>query len=77
VQLAASGSCWILASDSATGAVLWEGTLQAGQTRQIPVAGGLFLRLGAAYNITVSLNGEPVVLPTGHNSPFDVTFQAA
>ncbi|MGH9028413.1 MAG: RodZ domain-containing protein [Acidimicrobiales bacterium] len=76
VQLSASGRCWILASVPSTGAVLWQGTLQPGQTHQIPTTGDLFLRLGAAYAIGVTLDGEPVVLPSGHASPFDVTFQA-
>jgi hypothetical protein len=76
VSLSASGPCWVLASEPEGGTVIWQGTLEAGQTRQIPAAGSLFLRLGAAFAVTVSLNGEPVVLPAGHGSPYDVTFQA-
>jgi len=77
VELTASGPCWVLASDPQTGAVVWQGTLEAGQTQQISAAGELFLRLGAAYAVTVYLNGEAVQLPAGHSSPFDVTFQSA
>jgi RodZ C-terminal domain len=77
VQLSASGPCWVLASETATGQVLWMGLLDPGQTKQIPATGSLFLRLGAAYDVTVSLDGEPVILPAGHQSPFDVTFQSA
>jgi hypothetical protein len=76
VQLSASGPCWISATQTSTGRVLWQGTMQAGQTQQIPAAGSVFLRLGAAFDVSVSLNGDPVVLPTGHGSPFSVSFEA-
>jgi hypothetical protein len=75
LQLVASGPCWILASEPSTGAVLWTGTLQAGDTKQIPAAGTLLVRLGAAFNVTVTLNGEPVVLPSDHGSPYNLNFQ--
>ncbi len=77
VALSASGPCWILASDVSTGRVIWTGTMRAGQTQQIPVTGSILLRLGAAFSVAVTLDGEPVVLPIGHASPFNVTFQAA
>jgi hypothetical protein len=77
VGLVATGPCWVLASDPATGKVLWTGTLQAGQDQQIPNSGSLLLRLGAAFDVNVTLNGEPVIFPAGHGSPFDVAFQAA
>ena len=61
---------------SSTGHVVWTGTLQTGQTQAIPATGSLVVRLGAANDVTVTLNGEPVVLPTGFQSPFDMSFQA-
>jgi hypothetical protein len=59
-----------------TGKVLWTGTMEAGESQQIPATGSLLVRLGA-NDVTVSLNGEPVTLPAGHQSPFDLTFQSA
>jgi hypothetical protein len=50
--------------------------LAPGQTRSIPATGSLLLRLGAANDVSVTLNGEPVVFPTGFHSPFDMSFQA-
>jgi hypothetical protein len=76
VELAASGPCWILATEITTGKVLWTGTLGAGDIRQIPATGGLSVRIGAD-NVTVALNGKPVTLPAGHQSPFNLTFQSA
>ena len=77
VELSATGPCWILATETATGKVLWTGTMEAGQIQQIPATGSLVIRLGAAFVVTVTLNGEPVTLPAGHASPFDVSFQSA
>jgi hypothetical protein len=48
----------------------------AGESQQIPATGSLLVRLGA-NDVVVSLDGEPVTLPAGHQSPFDVTFQSA
>ena len=76
VGLQATGPCWVLATTPSTGAVVWTGTLAAGQTRSIPATGNLLLRLGAANDVSVTLNGEPVVFPTGFHSPFDMSFQA-
>jgi hypothetical protein len=50
--------------------------MEAGESRQIPATGSLSVRLGAD-DVVVSLNGESVTLPAGHQSPFDVTFQSA
>jgi hypothetical protein len=76
VNLAATGLCWVDATEASTGAVLWTGTLQTGQSRAIAATGSLVLRLGAANDVNVTLNGEPVVLPTGFRSPFDMRFGA-
>ncbi|MGH9019326.1 MAG: DUF4115 domain-containing protein, partial [Acidimicrobiales bacterium] len=77
VALRASGLCWVEATDSSTGQVLWTGTLQTGQSQSIPATGTVLLRLGAADDVTVTLNGETVALPAGFQSPFDMTFAPA
>jgi len=74
---ATTGACWIEATETATATVLWSGTLQPGQTRSVAATGGLLLRLGAANDVSVTVNGEPVAFPSGFQSPFDMTFHAA
>jgi hypothetical protein len=76
LTLQATGPCWVEATTTATGALVWTGTLAPGQVRSIPATGSLLLRLGASNDVSVTLNGEPVVYPAGFQSPFDMTFQA-
>jgi hypothetical protein len=73
---ATTGLCWVEATQESTGDVVWTGTLQPGQTRAIPTTGSLFLRLGAADDVSVSVNGEQVLMPAGFQSPFDMNFSA-
>jgi hypothetical protein len=75
IALRATGSCWVEATQMSTGHVVWTGTLASGQARSIPVTGSLFLRLGAADNVGVTLNGEQVALPAAFQSPFDMSFE--
>jgi hypothetical protein len=77
VSFVATGPCWVDATVASTGAVVWTGTLQTGQTQAVPATSSLNVRLGAANDVSVTLNGVPVVLPTGFQSPFDMRFQAA
>ncbi len=76
VGLQATGPCWVEATTTASGALVWTGTLAPGQTRSIAATGSLLLRLGASDDVSVSLNGETVAFPTGFQSPFDMTFEA-
>ncbi len=77
VGLQATGPCWVEATETSTGKVAWTGTLVTGQTQSIAATGNLLLRLGAANDVNISLNGEAVLLPTGFQSPFNMTFQSA
>ncbi len=74
VGLQATGPCWVEATETSTGNVVWTGTLSSGQNRSIPATGSLVLRLGAANDVSVTLNGQPVLLPVGFHSPFDMSF---
>jgi hypothetical protein len=76
VALQATGPCWVEASDTLTGHVVWTGTLAPGQTQSIPATGSLIVRLGAADDVTVTLDGQQVLLPPGFQSPFNMTFDA-
>lgn len=77
VTLSASGPCWAEAVDVSTGQVVWEGTLEAGQSETVPATTGLFLRLGNTPAVTVTAGGQTVQLPAGYATVFDLTFVTA
>jgi len=75
VVLAATGDCWVMAADAATGRILFTGTMGAGQTQTLTeTAGSLKVTLGAASDMTMTLDGKAVTLPTPFQSPFVATF---
>ena len=64
VLAATRGSCWLsVRLGSETGRVLYESTLQAGQTARFS-GKRLWIRIGAPWNLLATLNGKPVVLPS-------------
>jgi hypothetical protein len=73
VSLTANSECWVLAKNQATGAVVFTGTLAAGANQILTTTGPMRVELGAP-NVTMTLNGIPVVLPTPMQSPFVATF---
>jgi cytoskeletal protein RodZ len=76
LHLDATGLCWVMATE-APGEVLWTGTMNGGQSRTLTATGNVDLRLGAASDIDVILDGKPVQLPSGFRSPFDMVFRPA
>ena len=66
VLTAARGDCWVsLRSGSADGKVLYEGVLVSGRTVRAK-APQLWIRLGAAANLDITLNGKrAAALPAG------------
>jgi hypothetical protein len=77
VAIDASAPCWVMATDPSTGRVVWAGTVDPGASHSLPVAGSVVVQLGAPTDVSVSLDGRPVRLPTGFRSPFNLTFQGA
>ena len=63
---AARGRCWLLVrSASATGPVLYEQVLEQGASLRLRVGGGLWVRMGAPWNLDLTVAGRPVAaLPT-------------
>jgi cytoskeleton protein RodZ len=58
---ATGGDCWLqVRSRSATGKLLYEGTLQAGQTQRFVDDKRLWLQLGNPVYLSGKLNGNPV-----------------
>jgi hypothetical protein len=72
---AKTGECWVLATDTSTGKVLFTGTLSSGQTQTIAAAGPVTVVAGAPVAFSAAVNGAPVTLPTGALAPFTLTFK--
>ena len=64
VVTAAHGNCWLLIRrGSHQGQLLFEGTLQQGRALALRST-SLWARIGAPWNLTLTLNGKPQQLPT-------------
>jgi Domain of unknown function (DUF4115) len=75
VTLAAtSGSCWVDATSSATGATLFSGTLAAGGQHSFSATGPVTVIVGAPTVITTTVDGGAVVFPAGFQTPFAMSF---
>lgn len=77
VQVTAGAPCWIQVRAGATGPVLAQSTLAAGQAATFPWQNGLWMRLGDPSVVTVSVDGRPVVLPVQAGQPIDLSFASA
>jgi Helix-turn-helix domain/RodZ C-terminal domain len=63
LALAATGPCWVeVRSGSASGRVLFVGTLQAGQVRHFGLA-PVWVRVGAPWDLAVRVRGHRMPLP--------------
>jgi hypothetical protein len=70
---ATNGPCWVLARrGNATGAVLAERTLQAGESLHL-AAPNVWLRLGAPWNVSVQRGAQRASL-TGARRPVNIAF---
>lgn len=63
---AARGSCWLLVRRSgSSGPILYERVLAAGRTLRLPIGTALWVRMGAPWNLDVTVAGRAVAgLPT-------------
>lgn len=58
---AARGNCWLLVRNGgATGAVLYERTLQQGAAVRLRLGSGLWVRMGAPWNLDLSVAGRRI-----------------
>jgi hypothetical protein len=73
--VAANGDCWVQVNEVASGSTVYASTLPAGQTASLPLTGASTLVLGAPGAAQVTLDQETVVLPSGYQAPFTITFQ--
>jgi len=72
---ATTGACWVQVTDTATGAVLFTGTLSAGQRDSVTTSGPATVVAGATSAFAVAIDGTLVALPPGAQAPFTLTFQ--
>jgi len=75
VVVGTSSPCWVMATDTGTGAVTWTGTIPAGTSQSIAGTGTLAVELGAPGSVQVTVDGTPVQLPQGYAAPFTLTFE--
>jgi hypothetical protein len=65
VLTANRGDCWVeVRAGSATGAILFSGTLANGRSLRFSRP-KVWLRLGAASNVDIEINGRPSTIPPG------------
>src|SRR5207302_2978347 len=70
VVVTAGGPCWLQVR-TAAGQILFTGTLAPGQIQTFSGT-DLRLRLGAAGNVTLQVNGSSLVVPVKTPDPYDV-----
>ncbi len=74
---ATTGECWIEATNTATGSVLFTATLFSGQSHTIAATGPVTVIAGAPAAFSATVDGTAVSLPAGYQAPFTLKFQAA
>ncbi len=73
---ATGGECWVEAT-SASGSVLFSNVLSAGQSHAIAATGPVTVVAGAPGSFAATVDGAPVSLPPGAQSPFTLSFVPA
>ncbi len=71
---AKTGECWISATDTGSGNVLFTGVLTSGQSHTVTASGPVTVVAGAPAAFAATINGVPVELPFGFQAPFTLTF---
>jgi hypothetical protein len=71
-----TGDCWVNVS-SATGSTLLSQTFTPGESKSMTATGKTTVILGAPSAVSITLDHEPVVLPTGYQTPFTITLLPA
>jgi hypothetical protein len=72
---AKTGECWISATDSNNGTVLFTGVLTSGQSHTVAANGPVTVVAGAPAAFAATVNGVPVQLPFGFQAPFTLKFE--
>jgi hypothetical protein len=72
---ATSGDCWVSATNTSTGDVLFTGVLAAGQSHTVSATGPVTVIAGAPAAFAATVNGVAAQLPFGFQAPFTMKFQ--
>ena len=72
---ATAAECWVEATSTANGSVLFTATLFPGQSHTIAASGPVTVIAGAPGSFAATVNGSAVTLPLGYQAPFTLTFQ--
>ncbi len=73
---ATTGECWVQAT-TPSGSVLFSNVLSAGQSHTIAATGPVTVEAGAPGSFAATVDGAPVTLPPGAQSPFSLSFVPA
>lgn len=71
---ATSGLCWVDVTNSTSGAMLFEKTLEPGEQQSLAVSGPVTVVIGAPTVLGVLVDGRAVALPSGYRTPFTMHF---
>ena len=79
IELAPVSSCWVqIRLGSATGQVVFTGTLRPGDRRPLPAGQAVWLRIGNPPGMAIQVNGTPLAISAPDNSqPYNVVFGPA
>ncbi len=77
LTMVAKGSCWVQVRQGDGGPVVFEATLQAGQTKTVDGTGNLWLRLGNPSNVALTIGGRQVSMSVAPGIPYNVVFEAS
>ena len=75
VLSATSGDCWVSATNTSTGEVLFTGVLTAGGSHTVAATGPVTVVAGAPAAFAATVNGVAVQLPFGFQAPFTMKFE--
>jgi RodZ C-terminal domain len=70
-----AGDCWVSATNTSTGGVLFSGVLTAGESHTVAATGPVTVVAGAPADFAATVNGVAVQLPFGFQAPFTMTLQ--
>lgn len=72
VTVQPTGRSWLQVRSGEEGEVLYEGTLEPGETKALPATAGLWMRIGDQSVVAVRIDDTPLVLPGESGQPYNV-----
>ncbi len=76
VLSATTGECWVEATSTTSGTVLYTATLFPGQSHTVDASGAVTVVAGATGAFAATVDGAQVVLPAGALAPVTLSFEA-